>query len=123
MCEPPDVEPDDTSEDNSHNSFAIGVVEDKENIEIFPTTNAADENSEVRAETAHGGQNNKFTISGSGLLCENTYLLVIKRHEYHGSNSEKYFVQIFCDSTKGTSFPLIYPEGSMFPSIFSGRPQ
>ena len=30
----PDVEPDDISEYNSQNSFAIGVIEDKENIEI-----------------------------------------------------------------------------------------
>ena len=29
MCNPPEVEPDDISEANSHNYFAIGVVEDK----------------------------------------------------------------------------------------------
>ena len=34
MCNPPDLEPDDISEANSQNYFAIGVVEDKENIEI-----------------------------------------------------------------------------------------
>ena len=89
MCEPPDVEPDDISEANSQNYFAIVVVEDKENTEDFPTTNAADENFEVRAEIAYGGRNNEFTISGSGLLCETTYLLVRKRHECHGSKSEK----------------------------------
>ena len=122
MCDPPDVEPDDISEANYQNSFAIGVVEDKENIENFPTTNAADENFEVIAETAYGGRNNEFTISVSGLLCETTSLLVIKRHEFHGSKSEKYFFQHFYASTKGTSFPLLYPEGSMFPSIF-GQPQ
>ena len=43
MCDPPVVEPDDISETNSHNYFAIGVAEYKENIEIFPATNAADE--------------------------------------------------------------------------------
>ena len=105
MCDPPDVEPDDISETNSQNYFAIGVVVDKENIEIFPTTNAANKNVEVRAETEYGGQNNEFTISGSGLLCETTSLLVRKRHEFHGSKSEKYFIQSFCASTKGTSFP------------------
>ena len=31
ICDPPGIEPDDISEDNSQNSFAIGVVEDKEN--------------------------------------------------------------------------------------------
>ena len=35
----------------------------------FPTTNAADENLEVRAETAYGVQNLEFNISGSGLIC------------------------------------------------------
>ena len=34
MCDPPDVEPDDVSEANPHNSFAIGAVEEKYNIEI-----------------------------------------------------------------------------------------
>ena len=51
ICDPPDVEPDDISEANSKSYFAIGVVEDKENTEICPTTNAADENFEARAET------------------------------------------------------------------------
>ena len=40
-CDTPDVEPDDISEVNYHNSFAIGVFEDKENIKNFPTTNAS----------------------------------------------------------------------------------
>ena len=96
----------------------IGVVEDKENIENFPTTNTDDENFEVRAETTYGGLNNEFTILGSGLLFETFYLLVRKRHEFHGSKSEKYFVHHFCASTKGTLFPLLYPEGAMFPSIY-----
>ena len=118
MCDPPDVEPDDISEANYQDCFAISVVEDKEKIEICPTTNAADENFEVRAETAYGVRNNEFTISGSGLLCETISLLVRKRYEFHGSKSEKYFVQRFCASTKGTSSPLLYPEGAIFPSIF-----
>ena len=29
MCHPPDVEPDDITQANDYNSFAIGVVEDK----------------------------------------------------------------------------------------------
>ena len=114
MCDPPDVEPDDISEANSHNYLAIGVVEDKENIEIFPTANAADENVEVRSETAYGGRIYEFTISRSGILCETTYLLVRKRHEFHGSNPEKYFLQCLFASNKGTSFTLLYPKGTMF---------
>ena len=42
MCDPPDVEPDDISEANYQNYFLTGVVEDKEIIKIFPTTNADD---------------------------------------------------------------------------------
>ena len=89
----------------------------KKKNEIFPTTNAADENFEVISETADSGRNNEFTISARGLLCETTSLLFRKRHEFHGSKSEKYFVQRFYASTKGTSFPLPYPEGDMFPSF------
>ena len=43
ISEPPDSEPDDISEAYSQYSFAIGVVEDKEYIELSPTTNAANE--------------------------------------------------------------------------------
>ena len=57
-------------------------------IGISPTTNAADENFEARAETTYGGQKTKFNISVSDLLCETTYLLMIKRHEFHGSKPE-----------------------------------
>ena len=64
---------------------------------------------------------NELTISGSVLLCENASLLLRKRYGFHGSKSEKYFVQSSCASTKGTSFSLLYTEGAMFPSIF-GRP-
>ena len=119
MFDPPDVEPDDISEANSQNSFAIGVVEDKEIIELSPTTNAADENFEVISETAYGGRNNEFNISGSGILFETKYLLVRKRHEFHRSKSEKCFVQRFCASTKGNSFSLLYTECAMFPSFLS----
>ena len=118
MYDPPDVEPDNISEYNSHNYFAIGVFEDKENINILSTTNTADEKFEVISETTHGGQNNESTILGSGLIFETTYLLVRKRHEFHDSKSEKYFFQRFCASTKVTSFPLIYLKGAMFTSIF-----
>ena len=52
VCDPLGVEPNDISKSNSQNSFEIGAVEDKENIEIFPTTNAKDEYFEVRVETA-----------------------------------------------------------------------
>ena len=70
MCDPIDVEHDDISEDNSQNYFAIGLVGDKENIEIFPSTNSADEKFEVGSETAYGGQNIEFIISGSGLFSD-----------------------------------------------------
>ena len=51
-------------------------------IENLPTTNAAGNFFEVRAETAYGGPNNELTISGSGLFFETTSLLVRKRHEF-----------------------------------------
>ena len=118
MCDPPDVEPEDISEANSQNYFETGVLKDKENIKICPTTNAADENFEARAESEYYGQNNEFTIPGSCLICVTTSLFFRKRHEFHESKSEKYFFQRFRASTKGTSFPLLYTEGAIFPSMF-----
>ena len=35
MCDTPNVKPDDISESNYQNSFAIDVVEDKEKIKMF----------------------------------------------------------------------------------------
>lgn len=67
MCDPPDLDTDEFSEIGSQNSFEIGVVND-ESDEICPTTNAADEHVEIHADTAYGGKNNKFIISGSGLM-------------------------------------------------------
>ena len=118
MFNPPDFEPDDISKANSQNYFTTSFVEDKENIEICPTTNAADENFNVRAKTAYGGKNNDFTISVSGLICKTMEILVGKRCGFHRSMSEKYSVQCFCALTKGTSFSLIYPESAMFLSVF-----
>lgn len=117
MCDPPDIEDDNVSSTGSVNSFQIRLI-DMEEEEIIPTTNAADDNVDIQAQTIYGGKDNEFTISGSGLLCETTSLLTRKRHEIHGSRSEKFFVQRFCSSTKGTCFPLLYPESAMFPSIF-----
>lgn len=116
FCEPPDIEDDDISA-SSANSYALGVVENDQE-ESIPTTNAADELLDIHEETAYGGKKNEFTITGSGLLCESTSILTRKRHNIHGSKAEKYFVQRFCASVSGTSFPLLYLEGAMFPSIF-----
>ena len=49
LCGLPEVEPDDTPEANYQNSFVIGVVEDKESFETFPTDDSADEDFEVRS--------------------------------------------------------------------------
>ena len=73
------------------------------------------EKFEVWAETAYGCRNNKFTILGSGILCETAKFIGQKIHKFHGSKSERYFVKCFCASTKGNSFLLCYPESAMFP--------
>ena len=92
MCNPPDDESDDISEANYQTSFAVSVVEDLENNKITQLLMLPIKKIEVQDETAYSGQNNKFTISGSGILCETTSLLVIKHHRFHGSKSEKYLV-------------------------------
>ena len=58
MCDRLGVEPDDILEANYQNYFAIGVVENKENVENCPSTTAADEFFDVRAITAYGGRDN-----------------------------------------------------------------
>eukprot|EP00957_Ditylum_brightwellii_P072505 5510262-Ditylum_brightwellii.AAC.1 len=78
MCDPPDLDADKFSENGSQDSFDIGVVDNEQDDEICPTTNAADEHVEIHADTAYGGENNEFTISGSGLLCKTTSILVRK---------------------------------------------
>ena len=120
MCDPPDIEGGEFFENNSQYSFDIRVVDRNEANEnkICPTKNAADEHIAIRVENAYGRRNNEFVISGSGILCRTTSILVRKRHEIHGSKTEQYFVQRFCGSTKGASFSLLYPEFAMFPSIF-----
>ena len=64
------------------------VVKDEETNGILPNTNAPDENVEVRAETEYCDQNIEFTISGSGLLCETTSLLVRKHRGFYGSSQK-----------------------------------
>ena len=124
MTEPPDIEFDDVSISSSVDSFTPGVlttndVDDNAQSDLFlPSTNAADHLDDVHGETVYGGPNNEIRISGSGLLCETTSILTRKLHDIHGSRVEKNFVQRFCASTNGTSFPLMYPESAMFPSIF-----
>ena len=41
-----------------------------------------------------------------------------KKHDIKGSSRHKHFLQRICATSIGTSIPLIYPESTMFPSIF-----
>ena len=119
MTHPPDIEDDEVSERSSDQFNYGSIFATNENIDpLIDTTNAADELIEVQAQTDYGGPNNEFIITGSGLLCETTSILTRQRHDIQGTKSEKHFVQRFCATTKGTSFPLLYPESAMFPSIF-----
>ena len=43
------------------NSFQIGLI-DIEHEEIVPTTNTADDNVDIHAQTVHGGKDNEFTV-------------------------------------------------------------
>ena len=58
----------------------------------------------MRAESSYGDQNNEFTISKSGLLCETTSLLVRKRHEFHGSKSENTLYSVSMIEPKALHF-------------------
>lgn len=84
----------------------------------IPTTNAGNERLIIETETSYGGVDNEYTIGGSGLLVETTPLLTRKNYNVTGSNRDKHFVQRFCATTSGTSVPILWPEATMFPSIF-----
>ena len=121
--EPPILDPDEIGTTNSDDAdFVFGLIDnEEESIEQTPdidTTNAAETPVVIHEETDYGGPQQEFWIRGSGFLSETTSILTRKRHDIHGSKSEKHFVQRLCSTTSQTSLPLIYPESTMYPSSF-----
>ena len=86
-------------------------------IGFIPTSDAGEVFYEVEEETGYGGIFNEMQISGSVFMNQCGTLLTRKTHELKGSSLHKNFLQRICSTTLGTSIPLLYPEGMLFPSL------
>ena len=59
-----------------------------------------------------------ITINEHVILNQCGCLLTIKRHLIKGNKKENYFIQKLYATSIGTSVPLMYLEGLLFPNIF-----
>jgi predicted GIY-YIG superfamily endonuclease len=84
---------------------------------LIPTTNAGDSARTIVEETTYGGSFGKITISGHVILNQCGTLLSRKKHQIKGSSRHHFFLQRIVATNHGSSVPLIYPEGILFPSI------
>ena len=66
ICETADIHNNDLSKSSS---IDLDLIENDEDDELIPTTNAAD-HIEISAEIVYGGPKNDFQISNSGMLYE-----------------------------------------------------
>ena len=84
---------------------------------VIPTTNSGEVAHYVEETTIYGGSQGKLTISGHVLLNQCGSLLTRKKHELKGSSKHHFFLQRIVATSEGSSIPLMYPEGILFPSI------
>ena len=84
---------------------------------VIPTTNSGEVAHCVEETTIYGGSQGKLTISGHVLLNQCGSLLTRQKHELKGSSKHHFFLQRIVATSEGSSIPLMYPEGILFPSI------
>ena len=121
MCYPPVVEPDDISEANSQKYFAIGVVEDKENIEIFPTTNTANEDFEVRAETEYGGKITNLIYTEVVYFVKLHLYWLEKIMDFTGPSQKNNVSRAFVIKQKALNFRYFIPKVPCFLKVLIDR--
>ena len=96
--------------------------EDKDNNmsmeALYNETDPGETVLNIREDNIKKGAYKDVTVSGSTLMNQYGSLLTRKKHQIKGSRKQKYFIQKFCATTKGTSVPLVYSEAMLFPSIF-----
>ena len=68
-------------------------------------------------ETEYGGTFGNIKISKIGLLNQCSTLLTRKKYQIKDSSHYHFFLQKMVATCHGSSIPLIYPEGVLFPSI------
>ena len=86
-------------------------------VSDIPTTNAGEMAYEIEEETEYGGTFGNIKISGHVLLNQCGTLLTRKKHQIKGSSRHNFFIQKIIATCRGSSIPLMYPEGILFPSI------
>jgi hypothetical protein len=86
---------------------------------LWDSTNTGEFILEVEGdEMGKKGVLNDITINGHVLLNQCGSLLTRKKHMVKGNKKEKFFLQKLCATSTGTSVPLVYPEATLFSSIF-----
>ena len=92
----------DTTEDNVNND------------EGFITTNAGDHHNNI----IQNNNNNGEVVSGHIIFNQVGSCTARKRHTITGTSRQRHFVQNLCSTSAGQSYPLLYPEASLFPRHF-----
>ena len=83
----------------------------------LPTTNAGELALTIVHETTYAGTFGNMIVSGHVLLNQCGTLLTRKKHQIKGSSKHHFFLQKIVATCHGSSVPLMYPEGVLFPSI------
>ena len=104
-------------DDLFYNDIEEQDLNNQETPTIIPTTDSGEIANEIEETTIYGGTQDKLTISGHVILNQCGSLLTRKKHELKGSSKHKFFLQKIVATSAGSSVPLMYPEGILFPSI------
>ena len=87
-------------------------------VNDIATTNAAQIPMQIEETvTEYGGTFGNIRIAGHVLLNQCGTLLTRKKYQLKGSSRHRFFLQRLCATSCNSSIPLMYPEGTLFPSI------
>ena len=104
---------DEMSDDESE---ATEGDDDEENF-FIPTTDAGEMAFQVESDSDNPSKRGTNTSMHVLLnLCAS--LLTRKKHKLSPSSLQRFFVERVVSTNFGTSVPLLYPEGMLFPSVF-----
>ena len=117
-CSDPDLPSSEQEEDPNNDPIEEinGQLDYSKNL--FESTNAGEHAITVEEDNINKGINEDITISGHVIMNQCGSLLTRKTHQIKGNRQQSFFIQKLCSTSKGSSIPLVYPEGLLFPSIF-----
>ena len=112
------LEEEDFDSDNESIVEGVNIISGSDMCDDIPTTNAGEVLMEVEEMvTEYGGTFGNIRISGHVILNQVGTLLTRKKYQIKGSSRHRFFLQRLCATAPGSSIPLMYPEGALFPSI------